>query len=646
MIYNYFFEIAAILVMLTIVIDYCKKIHIGRTDANIFRIVVYVSLAECVVNVLSSVLIAFTASVPLWVNIAVATLFFILQAGTIYSMTAFCFAYINPHFSTKSKGFIVITVLFACNLLFAILSPITKFYFYFDAEGRYIQGVGSNMGYYFFLISMLFCVGYGVIMKERLLQEELKAVLWTATLVGLGAVMQFVFRSVLSIGFSYALAELYLYITLENPNDNQDKLTQCGNQYAFKQVVDRKCTQNKVFSVIAVDLKRFRYVNSLYGIEKGDMLLKGVAAYLMQRFKREKVFRVNNDLFTVIVSGSQTSVRKYVGKILERFDLPWQMGAGKECLLEPAVVVCEYPRYFQSHTELLKLQSDMSRRVKDSHDQSALFCEQVIADRCRREEEVEKALKNALISHTLEVYYQPIVDSKEGEVVALEALARMHDPYLGTISPDEFIAVAEKTGDIVSLGFYVLDSVCAFIKEHLLGCPCSMITCVHVNLSMLQCAYPRLTMRFTEIINKYGIPASMIHLELTESSMIESPEMVRDAMERLRKFGIEFALDDYGTGYSNISYLVQFPFEQIKFDKNMVWSYFEKDEVQIIMQNEFETLRQLHKDIIVEGIETKEQCEAMEKCGIHLFQGYYFAKALPNNACLEFLKKWNEKQNV
>ena len=130
---------------------------------------------------------------------------------------------------------------------------------------------------------------------------------------------------------------------------------------------------------------------------------------------------------------------------------------------------------------------------------------------------------------------------------------------------------------------------------------------------------------------------SMIHLELTESTMVESPFIVQNIMDALLVEGFSFSLDDYGTGYSNISYLIRFPFDEIKFDKNMVWSYFKQHNARLIMQNEFQLLHKLKKEIVVEGIETQEQYEEMQRQNIHLFQGYYFSKALDEENCLHYL---------
>lgn len=645
MLYNYYFEIAAIFIICVILYDYENKMRVFRADAILFKGVLYVSLLESCVNLLSCMLLKFADRVPLALNIAVVSLFFVVQALKIYMVAAFSFVYMNPHFSKRDPWFYILAGLCAVNAILGVTSPWTKFYFYFDEERRYVQGYGSDWGFYFYFINIAACLIYVLLQRRRILKKDILVAGWTAVIIGLGVLVQFFNRSTLTVGFGVTAAMLYLYMTLENPNDYQDKLTLGGNAYGFKIQIDYKAAQKKIFSVCFIDIQKFRYVNSIYGTEMGDYLLREIALFLEKTFIGNVVFRVHNDLFAVIMDEPQVVLESYVVKIQKRFHHSWKLPNEKRMKIKPFVAVCEYPEYFQSHTELTKLQKTMMKIMKESHDTSALFCDDIMAENYRRHEIVERALERAMENHTLETYYQPIMDQQAGHIVALEALSRLNDPKLGVISPAEFIPIAETSGQIIRLGFYVMRQVCTFIEEKLLTDPNNLITCIHVNLSMLQCAYDGLKNSFQEIIEKYNVPTSMIQLELTESTMLESPDMVQKTMKELVDYGLLFALDDYGTGYSNISYLIQFPFEKIKFDKNMVWSYFKQENARKIMQNEFHLLKSLGKEIVVEGIETKEQYEEMEKQGIRFFQGYYFSPALPETKCIEYLKEYNSGKN-
>ncbi|MDD2973126.1 MAG: GGDEF domain-containing phosphodiesterase [Lachnospiraceae bacterium] len=641
--YNYCFEIAAILIIGTVLFDYRSKMRIFRIDSKLFKWVIYVSIAEFITNLLFSLLIVRYEVVPVLVNVLICTLLLVLQASKIYALACFSFAYMNAGFSMKEWGFYVITFAYGVNLILSVTSPLTEFYFYFDEAGRYIQGYGSEWRYFFYLINVLLCLAYVLFNVRNLLKKDIKVALRVAVTIGAGVYIQYRFRSVLTIDIAVAIAILYLYLTLENPNDYQDRLTLCGNEYSFRIFMDQKCNQRRTFTVMFLNLKKFRYINNLYGVDMGDFILRKVALCLEGIFSRQIVFRIHNDLFAVVANGTQDSLQTEVDRLTRRFQKPWIFPDGRSTLMEPAIVLCEYPQFFGSHTELISLRTEMFQSLKDTHDHNVLYSESTLTDKCRRREAVEKLLKQALNEGRLQVYYQPIVNGNSGKVVALEALSRLQDDTLGFIPPDEFITIAESTGVIIQLGFYVLEEVCRFIRESLLTNPQNTVKCVQINLSSLQCAYPLLKIHIMEIIRKYEIPVEMIHMELTESTMLESPKMVRDSMDELIREGISFSLDDYGTGYSNISYLIQFPFDKIKFDKNMVWSYFEKEEAKIIMEKEFDILNTLHKKIVVEGIEQEEQYQEMKSKGITFFQGYYFSKALPKEECVQYLNQsWNK----
>ena len=146
------------------------------------------------------------------------------------------------------------------------------------------------------------------------------------------------------------------------------------------------------------------------------------------------------------------------------------------------------------------------------------------------------------------------------------------------------------------------------------------------------------------VLKKYHIPPSMITLEITESTEIQATDLMLRQMEELNELGIQFAADDYGTGNSNFSYLVKFPFREIKIDKTMTWAYFENETARIILENEIRTMEKLGIAVVVEGIETKEQSDAMEAIGIKYIQGYYYGKPMPEKDCLFFLRSSAQRE--
>lgn len=638
MTYTYLFEISALVITIIVLYDYRNKNKYLKRETRMFKLVAIASAMEFFVNLLSSIMIEYTGKIPVLYNIIAATLFFVLQAAMLFSIVVFSFIYMNPHLKRKSPEMLLGASLFAANGILALTTPFTRFYFYFNESGQYMQGSGATLGYMFYLFNVLLCLGYVLYNKGHLLMKDMKVAGTVAIFVSIGFCIQFYMKTLLMLDFSVAMAILYMYMTLENPNDSMDKLTLCGNGYVFRHLIDERCDTGHTFSVIFLDIRKFSFINTTYGMETGDLLLQQVATFLEQSFPSQPVFRTHDDIFALLISRPQSQLGEYIRIIKNRFDSSWKTHGYATLTMDLLITVCEYPECFHSHAELIKLKSSMVTKQKNTLNQELLFSDKSMYDECIRRENVEHILQKALEQHTLQTYYQPIINSTTKTVESLEALSRLYDDSLGFIPPDEFISIAEANGLIIQLGFYVLENACRFIRDHLQNQPDHQIHCIHVNLSTLQCEYPHFSQKVQTIMDRYQIPAHMIQFELTESTMLHSPQRVLRTMNELHSYGILFALDDYGTGYSNISYLIQFPFHEIKFDKTIVQSCFENENAHLIMEHEFQTLTQLGKRIILEGIETRTQYEEMRKHNIFLFQGYYFSKPLPEDQCLEFLQ--------
>ena len=188
----------------------------------------------------------------------------------------------------------------------------------------------------------------------------------------------------------------------------------------------------------------------------------------------------------------------------------------------------------------------------------------------------------------------------------------------------------------------VFEKVCRFLREQILENRSLGIRDVHVNVSVIFFMQTGMAKKILDIMERYGIPAEYITLEVTERAAASVPEMMKKHMETLAAEGISFALDDYGTGNSNCSYLINYPFDKVKFDKTMVWSYFTSKTGKIILDNEVNTIHELHIPIVAEGVETKEQMERLKRLKVEYIQGYYYAKPMPQKEFLEFVREKNQ----
>jgi EAL domain-containing protein (putative c-di-GMP-specific phosphodiesterase class I) len=245
---------------------------------------------------------------------------------------------------------------------------------------------------------------------------------------------------------------------------------------------------------------------------------------------------------------------------------------------------------------------------------------------------VENALKKALKEDSLQVYYQPIYSTKDMRITGAEALVRIEDEELGLLFPDEFIGKAEGNGSILTLGEQVFKKVCAFVQSHdmeALG-----LSFIEVNLSPLQCMREKLSVEFEQIMEDYGVDPKYIGLEITESAA-SNIDVIKDNMNHLVDVGVKLALDDYGTGYSNLINILSLPLSIVKIDKSIVWAYF--NDGNDFLLRVIQTFKNRDLRLVVEGVETEEMAETLGLLGCHYEQGYYYSKPISEEEFLKYI---------
>lgn len=254
----------------------------------------------------------------------------------------------------------------------------------------------------------------------------------------------------------------------------------------------------------------------------------------------------------------------------------------------------------------------------------------------KQEKAMELMLEQAMAEERIEVFYQPIYSTREHRFVSAEALVRMRDTEGKLVPPAAFISVAERNGKILQLGEIVFDKVCRFFTEQHLeqyG-----LHYIEVNLSVVQCSYKQLADDYISIMEKYRINPGYINLEITESASMSAKKTLLGNMQRLMEYGVHFSLDDFGTGQSNLNYIVDMPVDIVKFDREMSQAFFRDEKAQYVMNAAMQMIHGMQLKIVSEGIEEEEQYRKMAQLGIDYIQGYYFSKPLPETEFVDFMK--------
>lgn len=252
-----------------------------------------------------------------------------------------------------------------------------------------------------------------------------------------------------------------------------------------------------------------------------------------------------------------------------------------------------------------------------------------------RRSAVEKAVTHGLDKGSFEVYYQPTYNIDK-TLHGAEALLRMNDKDMGIIYPDEFIPIAEQLGIIDVIDEFVLKEVCKFIFT---GIPQKNgMDCINVNLSVLECMKEGFAEYVSGVVEAEGIRKKMINFEITESVAAKDYDHLADVIEQLKHEGFKFSIDDYGTGYSNMSSLFSLGADIIKIDKSILWNAEKSELGMTLLKTSIDMVHKMQKKALMEGVETEQQIEILKKLGCEYLQGYYFSKPLPKNEFISLIE--------
>lgn len=637
MLYNYSLEIGTALFMTIILLHFLMSRQFPVTQTKLFFLFLICSISECIIDVLSCVAIYYKDTVPLWLNELLVLLYFLIQGITYYLFYLYTISVCN--FSKeKARTWSALGILPILVHLFIVISaPFNGFLYYFDENKLYHHGAGRI--YIYLCILTTTFMGAAIAYKNRKrLRIRYKMIILSYSLICCATLfVQYYYPQIIITGLGRACIILLMYLAMQNMGEYTDIALGIYNSAAFS-IMFKEMQKNQSFAMITLELEKYYKLAVQLGDKNAVLLLRQVARKLYHIGKKHHVFRNGYANFIILSEADPERVEYIVDTIRSLLKTAWSVD-GRSIYLNGNVVIQYYPEHFQTIEEAASFSTYLLEKAALFGNNVNLYGNEELLTEFKRNAEVEQALDYAIKQETLEVYYQPIYSVGEDMITSAEALVRLYDDKLGFISPVEFIPVAEKNGRIIALGNLVLEKACRFIKEGILTNPNNLIDEIHINISAIQCMQPDMSELVLSIIDKYQVPPEMIYLEVTEQATMSATFLMREHMKKLGERGVHFALDDYGTGNSNCSYLIDFSFQKVKFDRFMMQAYFEKEDAKVILQNEIGTLKKLGISVVVEGIETKEQVEEMENQQVDYIQGYYYAKPMPGTEFLDYLEK-------
>lgn len=538
------------------------------------------------------------------------------------------------------------SILFGYDLLTIVTSPFTHLIMYYNEAGEYCHGPIFISTYIVILAFVIAGVFELTISLKKITKKQYFIMLsYTMTAI-ISAIYQFINPSVLLLGFASAVSLMVVSFSLKHPMELVDNNTGVFNRTAFKEFLFTTYSKGVI---CIIHIKNAEVIRYMHGLDNGYNIIRKCITLLMKECHQKLGFYIFTDTF-VFICKKPEEVNE-INKILKKYkDTPLIVKSDEDdeddypILIDSDVFLINDAKLLQKGTENSSKKNPLDQvidilqfLVESQTDVSdvKIIGEEFIAyyqDKVRIQQLVDDAIKN----ETFEVFLQPIFDLKTKTYTGAESLIRLRDPDGKMVSPGLFIPETEKNGKILELGDISIKKTCEFIRDgHLkeLG-----IEKVNINLSMVQCMQDNIVEHIISLLDQYETPKNMIRFEITESFTATNPEKLKYVMTSLSECGIEFALDDYGTGYSNTSRLLEFPFSEIKFDKSFVDSAMENTRNQLPLKHLMNMVSDSNMIVLVEGVETEEMSKMIDEFGGNLIQGFYYAKPLPLNDFVEFIK--------
>ncbi len=411
---------------------------------------------------------------------------------------------------------------------------------------------------------------------------------------------------------------------------HHDALTGLANRAALTQKIDeaaaRQRRRGEPFTVLLLDLDRFKQVNDTLGHPAGDALLTEVATRLRTLLRETDVLaRLGGDEFAIIQAGEpkqREAAAALADRIIEILGQPFVLDGG-EINIGTSIGIALAPEHDSGSDPLLKMADLALYRAKSAGRNGYRFFDPQMSEIASARQEIENDLRRALQHNEMELHYQPIIDTKTRKICSVEALVRWRHPTKGLIFPDLFIPLAEETGLITQIGQWVLDAACteaATWPAHVK---------IAVNLSLVQFHKANLSEVVLRALASSGMSAERLELEITETALIESAAECLPTLRQFKAMGITIVLDDFGTGYSSLSQLAMFPFDKIKIDKSFIQNMTKRSECAAIISATLTLAQSLDIATTAEGVETVDQYRLLRLAGVTSLQGYLFKRPCP-----------------
>ncbi|MBQ3600140.1 MAG: EAL domain-containing protein [Lachnospiraceae bacterium] len=645
--YNIYFEVASIFVLGLIIMIMSVKRQLNIYKNRLFYRGIVLMLFLNLLDIVSSWIINYEnkkpgIDVPIWIGTIVCMGVFLLQQVVVRIFVEYISLMVHPNREKQKIPLFILQGLTGLYFIVVVTTPITKLFFYLDkTNGAYHYG---PMHFFMFLVPAicgLYAAGLLLHSKTLLSRTQKSIIVVFAALIFTTLIVQVVFiPKCLITYFVVTITLVGVFLTLQSPDYYLDRTTMAFNHDGLRVMVNDKMSRKEPFSVLLLSICDLRGVKDGFSVENKRLVYRKLCGRLF-KLSNTDVFREDDKLYILFyepdsAEGNEKLVEGWLqeGIVVESLQT--------RVMVDAKMLVFDFPGRIQKEEEFYSVIKYFLSNSGYNEYNTLQYINEEFFKRKKRYEDVKHLVEEAIRIEGIEMYYQPIYSTQKDRFCSAEALVRMKDTEtIGFVSPEEFIPIAEKENLIIQLEDIILRKICSFVKRERLqelG-----LDYIEINLSGNQCMRADLHKQLSDLIESYGIAPEFINFEVTETSAIDNSECLMWNMQQLQKFGASFALDDYGSGCSNLQYLVEFPFEIVKLDKGIVWTYFgaKNQRIKSVLPLSVDMLHHINVRIVAEGVETEEQKNELISMGVQYLQGYYFSKPINEQEFIAFIKEKN-----
>ncbi len=660
------FALISMLVILILMIFFHRNRYLPIQQNHYFHSIMLAQIISCLLDISCSLGISNVEKISVSAATGLILLYFISYCNVVILLFLYVKALCLVDSYKKRPVFLMFYIPIFVTFIIYLLAPANKFVFYFNGN-IYMHG----RGYVIFSIVTAVYAFMGIVITFARRNVVSKTNRFTVYLVYAVMIIGLIARngdSVSLIMNVFMMVNiLVLYLVRQNPENYLDRETRLFNEDGFEELLHEEFVRKKRMSLFCFDIYNYESFRRAYGSDEVNDVKCQIADFITENYPEAVPFYLSRGRYVVVCCDGR-DVTEDAQKMSDRFKKFWDIGnernryykkrgygvfernkskntSSKVPENNAKVHLKAYINIIPQSIYLKNLQDtkDLVSRsisISDSEaSQNIYVMDEKRQKKLERNSDIEKEVEEAIANNTIEVYYQPIYSTETGKINSAEALARLYSDKYGFISPDEFIQIAEQSGDIVQLGTQIFEKVCAFMKKfdiHSCG-----LEYIEINLSPIQCRDPFLAEQLFEIAKKHEIPSEYINLEITETAT-EDLELIAAQISQLTEGGITFSMDDYGTGYSNLVNIFNLPFHIIKIDKSIVWAYFDKKND--ILEDLIRMFKKRGYFIVAEGVETEEMVGKLTELNCDYLQGFYFSKAIQEEEFEKYVKNFNQKK--